>query len=87
MLASLLIFAGLSVAIKYDRYGPIRTNITWSTCVDVSAPAGFLCGEFDVPLDYADVTRGKATLALIKYASTVKPRKGTIFLNPGEFGL
>jgi hypothetical protein len=82
-LVSLLVLAGLSNG-QYDRYGPIRKNITWTSCVTVSAPPGFLCGEFDVPLDYTDVTRGKATLALIKYPSTVQPRKGTIFLNPGE---
>ncbi|KAF9516143.1 hypothetical protein BS47DRAFT_1292897 [Hydnum rufescens UP504] len=84
-LVSLLVLAGLSHG-QYNRYGPIRKNITWTSCVTVSAPPGFLCGEFDVPLDYTDVTRGKATLALIKYPSTVQPRKGTIFLNPGGPG-
>ena len=86
--ASLLVFAGVGFATQYDRYAPIRRNITWSTCDPIlSAPSGFVCAEFDIPMDYANATRGKATLALIKYSSTVTPRKGTIFVNPGECSL
>ncbi|KDQ21467.1 hypothetical protein BOTBODRAFT_25909 [Botryobasidium botryosum FD-172 SS1] len=39
-----------------------------------------------VPLDWADASVGNATLAVIRYKSTVTPHLGSIFVNPGGPG-
>lgn len=37
-----------------------------------------------VPTDYLDKNKGETSIALARYKATVSPRKGTIFINPGE---
>ncbi|KDQ17322.1 hypothetical protein BOTBODRAFT_30140 [Botryobasidium botryosum FD-172 SS1] len=42
--------------------------------------------SYVVPLDWADASAGNATLAVMQYKSTVSPRLGSIFVNPGGPG-
>ncbi|KAF8335935.1 TAP-like protein-domain-containing protein [Cantharellus anzutake] len=74
----------ITTVVAYDRYSPIAKNTTWSKCPDDPT---FLCGTFDVPLDWTPgkESRGKATLAVIKYPAT-RERKGSLFVNPGGPG-
>ena len=67
----------------YDRWSPIVPNITWNACNDGNGGTGFECGYLDVPMDYANSSAGKASLAITRYPSTAQPRLGTLFVNPG----
>jgi hypothetical protein len=49
----------------YNRYSPIINNITWAPCQAPDGTPGFQCGTYDVPLDWADPTAGKAISQLI----------------------
>ncbi|KAG9123371.1 hypothetical protein FRC07_015029, partial [Ceratobasidium sp. 392] len=61
---------------------PIR-EIKWQAC----RPGSKLqCGTFEVPLDYANATAGKALLAVARYPATSSSKIGTLFLNPGGPG-
>lgn len=76
----------------YDRYAPLQPGIQWTNCTistpsngSITLPANYSCGTFDVPLDYANETAGKATLAVIKLAASPKKRRlGSIFFNQGD---
>lgn len=81
LLAVLAVVSGARAG-TYDRRAPIRRDIAWQTCVDATE-VGYECGEYDVPLDYANPNAGKATIAVVRYASTMQPRLGSIFINPG----
>ncbi|KAF8333063.1 Alpha/Beta hydrolase protein [Cantharellus anzutake] len=65
-----------------DRYAPLNKTVSWSPCPNQE---GFDCGTFDVPLDYANLTLGKARIALIRLNATER-RRGSIFVNPGGPG-
>ncbi|KAG9106063.1 hypothetical protein FRC07_008976 [Ceratobasidium sp. 392] len=68
----------------FNRFAPRAANITWKSCGD---PEGNTqCGRFEVPLDYHNATAGKASLAVARYPATKKPKRGTLFLNPGGPG-
>ncbi|KAH9851187.1 TAP-like protein-domain-containing protein [Lenzites betulinus] len=62
------------------------SNIVWGPCDPsvVTNPA-LSCSFFDVPLDYHDLSVGRAKLALAKVNATLE-RRGTLFLNPGGPG-
>ncbi|KAF8335939.1 uncharacterized protein EI90DRAFT_3014525 [Cantharellus anzutake] len=74
----------IPTVVAYDRYGPIVKNTTWSPCVEDPT---YLCGTFDVPLDWTPgkESRGKATLAVVKYPAPGQ-RRGSLFVNPGGPG-
>ncbi|CAE6402210.1 unnamed protein product [Rhizoctonia solani] len=63
------------------RIGP---RIYWTPCGNATIPRE--CGTFQVPLDYADITAGTASLTVARLNATVSPRLGTIFVNPGGPG-
>jgi hypothetical protein len=75
-----------SASAAYDRYAPIRTNITWASCGQ-NATAEYQCGEYDAPLDYNDPSVGKAIISVIKYPAQAEPRLGSIFINPGRHSI
>ena len=62
-------------------------QITWGGCGSFSVNStdpNLQCGTLEVPMDYHDSSAGKARLAVIKYASTVPKKQGTVFFNPGD---
>ncbi|KAG9124179.1 hypothetical protein FRC07_012564 [Ceratobasidium sp. 392] len=80
-----LVAAGpLDLPADFNRYAPIQQGITWEPCGSTSNQR--YCGRFEVPLDYANQTAGKASLAAVMYPATVKPKVGTLFVNPGGPG-
>jgi len=68
---------------SYNRWAAIVPNITWTACEGTDGGTGYECGYLDVPMDYANSSAGKASLALVRYPSTSQPRLGTLFVNPG----
>lgn len=57
------------------------TPIRWTRCW------GIQCGELEVPLDYADPSKGTTTLAIGRRpADNQAKKKGVIFVNPGGPG-
>ena len=57
-------------------------EISWRTCPH-SSDGNIQCGFFEVPLDWANESSGKARLAVAKYGATNSPRKGVLLSNPG----
>src|SRR5258708_35672411 len=80
-LCTVLLLVISSAQAQYDRYGPIVKNTTWEQCQDNPS---YLCGTFDVPLDWTSgkESTGKATLGVVKYTATQTDRKGTLLFNP-----
>ncbi|QRV92000.1 Abhydrolase domain-containing protein [Ceratobasidium sp. AG-Ba] len=68
----------------YHQFSPRAENITWGPCPNATNAAQ--CGRFKVPLDYQNATAGKASLAVVKYPATKKPKIGTLFWNGGGPG-
>ncbi|KAF8738369.1 MEROPS serine peptidase family S33, partial [Rhizoctonia solani] len=65
----------------YHRYAPRAEGFNWGEC-----PGNFTgreCSRFEVPLDWANHSVGKATLAVARYKATKEPKLGTLFVNPG----
>ncbi|EUC55050.1 hydrolase, putative [Rhizoctonia solani AG-3 Rhs1AP] len=73
-----IVSLGFALATRNDA------RISWKPCGNATIPRE--CGTFQVPLDYADLTVGTASLAVAKLNATVSPRLGTIFVNPGGPG-
>ncbi|KAG8774827.1 hypothetical protein FRC12_001794 [Ceratobasidium sp. 428] len=69
----------------FHRFAARSENITWGVCESVNN-TNRQCGRFDVPLDYQNLTAGKASLAVARYFATAQPKLGTLFLNPGGPG-
>ncbi|CAE6449331.1 hypothetical protein ACGC1H_000201 [Rhizoctonia solani] len=61
-----------------------KSHISWIPCGNATIPRE--CGQFEVPLDYANSTVGTASLAVARLNATVSPRLGTLFVNPGGPG-
>ena len=61
---------------------PRADAISWGPCSN-SSEVNFECGYFEVPLDWANESAGKARLAVVKYGATNSPRKGALLFNPG----
>ncbi|KAI5830337.1 alpha/beta-hydrolase [Schizophyllum commune Tattone D] len=82
---------GAALALPFVHFvGAAKTNSTieWSSCSDWNKGFGnysdsFRCGYFDVPLDWADESVGTAHIAVVKYPTADKEKKGTVFFNPG----
>ncbi|KAL1721578.1 TAP-like protein-domain-containing protein [Schizophyllum commune] len=68
------------------------SEVEWSSCSDLNPLYSFAdatnitCGFYEVPLDYADESVGKAKLALAKDPAP-EERWGTMFVNPGGPGV
>lgn len=75
----------LALPPDFHRFAACAQNITWKYCGDENAPRE--CGRFEVPLDYRNVTAGKASLAVARYPSIKQPKLGTLFINPGGPGM
>ncbi|CAE6414083.1 unnamed protein product [Rhizoctonia solani] len=69
-----------SLALSHSNH----SRILWTPCGNATIPRE--CGQFEVPLDYANKKAGTATLAVARLNATVKPRLGTLFINPGGPG-
>ncbi|CAE6465868.1 unnamed protein product [Rhizoctonia solani] len=68
----------------YHRFAPRTQGIEWKNCD--SGKSTRECARFEVPLDWADHSAGKASLAVARYKATKQPKLGTIFVNPGGPG-
>ncbi|CAE6422740.1 unnamed protein product [Rhizoctonia solani] len=68
----------------YHRFAPRRTGFQWEKCIPTRTSRD--CSRFEVPLDWADSTSGKASLAVARFNATKQPKLGTIFVNPGGPG-
>jgi len=59
------------------------SNLSWQNCT----PAGYQCATLDVPLDYADASKGTIRLALTRLpATSPSQRIGSLLANPGGPG-
>ncbi|KEP46989.1 putative hydrolase [Rhizoctonia solani 123E] len=68
----------------YHRFAPRAEGFKWGKCDPDKTSRE--CSWFEVPLDWADSTAGKASLAVARYKATKQPKLGTIFVNPGGPG-
>ncbi|KAF8699096.1 MEROPS serine peptidase family S33, partial [Rhizoctonia solani] len=68
----------------YHRFSPRAEGFRWEKCGSDTAPRE--CSRFEVPLDWANATAGKASLSVARYKATKQPKLGTIFTNPGGPG-
>ncbi|QRV77216.1 Abhydrolase domain-containing protein [Ceratobasidium sp. AG-Ba] len=84
-LSALAAASSRSLLADFDRFAPRNSAIQWQPCENDSTNATE-CGHFEVPLDYADQSAGKGSLAVARYPATKQPRLGTLFLNPGGPG-
>ncbi|MET7687702.1 alpha/beta hydrolase [Streptomyces sp. NPDC005483] len=85
-----LLGAGLPAVAAADS-GPdlsrfYSQKIKWSKCVDMETPHNLQCGKITVPLDYAKPRAGTLDLALARYRSTAKHKRGSVVLNFGGPG-
>ncbi|MFC8359827.1 alpha/beta hydrolase [Streptomyces griseorubiginosus] len=85
-----LLGAGLP-ATAADDSGPdlsrfYHQKINWSKCVGMEAPRDLQCGKITVPVDYAHPRAGTLDLALARYESTARHKRGSVVLNFGGPG-
>ncbi|MFJ4201297.1 alpha/beta hydrolase [Streptomyces sviceus] len=85
-----LLGAGLP-AVAADGSGPDLSRfygqkIKWSKCVGLETPKDLQCGKVTVPLDYAKPRAGSLELALARYRSTAKHKRGSVLINFGGPG-
>ncbi|KUM86899.1 MULTISPECIES: alpha/beta hydrolase [Streptomyces] len=85
-----LLGAGLP-AVAADGSGPDLSRfygqkIRWSKCVGMEAPKDLQCGKVTVPLDYAKPRAGSLDLALARYRSTARHKRGSVLINFGGPG-
>jgi hypothetical protein len=67
----------------------VGKSISWTSCgifgyndtLDAVKPQ---CGYFTVPADYKNCGAGSVNLAVVRRPATVKPKLGTLFVNPGD---
>ena len=65
---------------------PTPKDIHWSSCKQ-NGTVPFVCGTFQVPLDYTDpASNVSLTLELVKVSAVKQPKKGSILFNPGGPG-
>ena len=65
---------------------PSKSSIKWTPCPS-PLPEALLCGQLQVPLDYADKKGKKITIGLTKVSATnPKKRIGNLFYSPGGPG-
>lgn len=69
----------------YHRFAPRAEGFNWGDCGS-EASSLHECSWFEVPLDWADQSVGKAKLAVARYKATKQPKLGTLFINPGGPG-
>ncbi|GAB1526823.1 hypothetical protein RhiTH_009995 [Rhizoctonia solani] len=84
-LASVVSASSWSLPEGYHRFAPRTEGFNWGPC-DEDPSGSRECSRFEVPLDWANSTAGKATLAVARYKATATPRLGTLFINPGGPG-
>ncbi|KAF8703119.1 MEROPS serine peptidase family S33, partial [Rhizoctonia solani] len=84
-LASVVSTNSWSLPEGYHRFAPRTEGFNWGPC-DEDVSGSRECSRFEVPLDWANSTAGKATLAVAQYKATATPRLGTLFINPGGPG-
>ncbi|KAG8829718.1 hypothetical protein FRC20_008600, partial [Serendipita sp. 405] len=58
-------------------------NVTWSNCPQTT---GVECATVQVPLDWADESKGMIPIALSRIPATTPQREGYMFFNPGGPG-
>ncbi|CAE7050036.1 unnamed protein product [Rhizoctonia solani] len=69
----------------YHRFAPRSSGFSWGDC-GTEAPSSRECSRFEVPLDWANESAGKGSLAVARYKATKQPKLGTLFINPGGPG-
>lgn len=95
MLLSVAAFTLISIALASASHPGITkcdvgSSIPWQSCsifryndtLDAVKPQ---CGYFTVPADYKNCSAGTVRLAVARRPANVKPRLGTLFVNPGSF--
>ncbi|KII86940.1 hypothetical protein PLICRDRAFT_274828 [Plicaturopsis crispa FD-325 SS-3] len=61
-------------------------TIAWKGCGTADSHI-YECGRLSVPLDYADVNKGSASLSVVRLLAHPEKRKGSLFTNPGGPGV
>ncbi|MET7478369.1 alpha/beta hydrolase [Streptomyces sp. NPDC005648] len=85
-----LLAAGLPTAAA-DGTGPdlsrfYAQKVSWSRCKGADMPSDLQCGKVTVPLDYTRPKAGTLDLALARYTSTARKKRGSVVLNFGGPG-
>ncbi|KAF7345712.1 hypothetical protein MVEN_01591200 [Mycena venus] len=75
-------FSGFRIPCFSPRHAPKIGTVTWLTECDVK---GQECGSIVVPKDHFDPSVGTASISIARVKAT-RPKKGTLFLNPGGPG-
>ncbi|KAL5634901.1 hypothetical protein ACGC1H_002804 [Rhizoctonia solani] len=84
-LASTISTSAWTLPAGYHRFAPRSSGFNWGDCSS-EAPSSRECSRFEVPLDWANESAGKASLAVARYKATKQPKLGTLFMNPGGPG-
>lgn len=72
------------VPADWKRSDPIAQGFNWTECGIGNITRQ--CSRFEVPLDWHNVSAGKASLLVARHPATMKPKLGTLFMNPGGPG-
>lgn len=67
----------------------LASSVSWQNCSifgynDTNDTVKPQCAYYTVPADYHNCAAGNVNLAVVKRPATVKPKLGTLFVNPGE---
>ncbi|KAL1674267.1 TAP-like protein-domain-containing protein [Schizophyllum commune] len=90
--ASMVLLGACALVVSATNARKRGSEVEWSSCSDLNPLYSFAdatnitCGFYEVPLDYADESVGKAKLALAKDPAP-EERWGTMFVNPGGPGV
>lgn len=87
MFVSTSISLGLITLASYISGGLAApaNNITWTEC-GIAPNSTFECTTVQVPLDWADPSKGLIPLSVIRLPATQQPSQGYMFYNPGGPG-
>lgn len=80
-----------AMVLDYQSFLPssqVKRSVSWEIC-SASTPSGhaFECGRLSVPLDYANLSIGEASLSIMRLRTDAKRRRGSLFTNPGGPGV
>jgi len=63
-----------------------RSTIAWEQCGNISTHP-LECGRLSVPMDYAALSVGEFSLAIMRLLADPDKRRGSLFTNPGGPGV
>lgn len=79
--------AASAAAAEPDLSRFYEQRITWTRCPGADMPKDLRCGKVTVPLDYAKPAKGTLEVAMARFTSTAKKKRGSVLLNFGGPGV